>query len=162
MSLGSRIYEIRQSRNLTQAQIAKKTGLAVSYLSRIENNHIEPSFSTLQKIAEALEVNLIDFFGYEPHKKPRERCPISLSGECIMNHIYSGGGKRLRIDPERYTPGQIQLLQMANYLILFGNRKMQEMLGLLLTSFLGSPLVRKDRDWLTKLTVAKNRSRQQA
>jgi transcriptional regulator with XRE-family HTH domain len=154
MSLGRRIYEIRQAKELTQAQISKKTGLAVSYLSRIENDHLEPAFSTLQKIADALEVNLVDFFGYEEQKKFQDQCPISLSGQCIAEHIYAAGRKRLKIDAERYSTKQVRLLQLANYLVLFGDKKLHDLLELLFISLIKSPSVKKDREWLDKLGVS--------
>jgi transcriptional regulator with XRE-family HTH domain len=153
MSLGRRITEIRLSKELTQGAVSGKTGLAVSYLSRIENDHIEPSFTTLQKIADALEVNLVDFFGYEEQKKFSETCPVSLSGQCMAENIYGAGRKRLKIDPESYSTRQIQLLQLANYLVLFGDKKLLELLELLLVSLIKSPSVKKDREWLSKLSV---------
>ena len=153
MSLGRRIYEIRQSKELTQAEVSEKTGLAVSYLSRIENDHIEPSFTTLQKIADALEVNLVDLFGYEEQKKFKEQCPVSLSGRCLAEHIYGSGRKRLKLAAESYSPRQIRLLQLANYLILFGDKKLHDLLELLFVSLMKSPSVKKDREWLSRLSV---------
>lgn len=153
MSLGKRICEIRQAKAMTQAAVAEKSGLVVPYLSRIENDHIEPSFTTLQKIADALDINLVDLFGYEEQKKFAEQCPVSLSGRCIMDRIYRSGRKRLKLSAENYSPKQIRLLQLANYLILFGDKRLHELLELLFVSLLGSPSVKKDREWLGKLSA---------
>ena len=153
MSLGRLISEIRQSKGLTQAQLSSKTGLAAPYLSRIENDHLQPSFTTLQKIANGLEVNLVDFFGYEQHKRFREQCPVSLSGRCIADRIYGGGRKGLKLEPESYSPKQIELLRLSNYLILFGDKKLYDLLELLFVSLLRSPSVRKDDEWATSLSV---------
>ena len=151
MSLGKRIRDIRQSKALTQSQVSNRTGLAVPYLSRIENDHIEPCFSTLQKISEALDVNLVDFFGYDQQKKFKEKCPVSLSGRCIAERIYAPGRKGIKLSAESYSTKQIQLLQLANYLVLFGNRKIHESLELLFLALIKSTSVKKDREWLSNL-----------
>ena len=153
MSLGKRILEIRQSRAFTQADLSSRTGLAVAYLSRIENDHIEPSFTTLNKIADALEVNLTDFFGYQEEKRFQDRCPVSLSGRCIADVVYGTGRKRRKVSVESYSQKQLQLLQLSNYLILFGDKKLHQALELLLLALVRSPSVRKDREWLKSLSI---------
>ena len=55
-----RIKEARQSRGLTQQQLADKINVTRFYISAIENNHKTPSFHLLDKIAKALQVELID------------------------------------------------------------------------------------------------------
>lgn len=153
MSLGKRILEIRQSRGLTQADLSGRTGLATAYLSRIENDHIEPAFTTLSKIAEGLDVNLADFFGYQEKKRFLDRCPVSLSGRCIAEVVYGPGRKRRKVSLEGYSEKQLQLLQLSNYLILFGDKKLQQALELLLLALVRSPSVRKDREWLKSLSI---------
>lgn len=47
----------RQQRGLTQAVLALRAGLSVSYLSLLEQNkRKDPTLSTIQKLAEALRV----------------------------------------------------------------------------------------------------------
>ena len=54
MSIGTRIIQLRNEKGLTQQELSDRTGLAASYLSRIENRHLEPRPHTLRKIALAL------------------------------------------------------------------------------------------------------------
>ncbi|MBI3950677.1 MAG: helix-turn-helix transcriptional regulator [Acidobacteria bacterium] len=157
MSLGRRIYQIRQAREMTQADLSKKTGIAVPYLSRLENDHIEPSFTTLQKIANALNVSLVDFFGTGQDKGFQEQCPVSLSGQCIMDRVYAQGRKRVKLEAESYSPQQLQLLQLANYLVLFADKKTLELLEVFFLALIGSPSVKKDREWLRKLSLKAQR-----
>jgi transcriptional regulator with XRE-family HTH domain len=62
---GSKIREIRQSKNLTLNEIAERTKLTASYLSQIERNIIDPSISSLRKISMALEVPIYTFLTSE-------------------------------------------------------------------------------------------------
>ena len=50
--LGVMLKEARNEANLTQEELAEKTGTTKSYISKIENNVKEARFSTLQKIVE--------------------------------------------------------------------------------------------------------------
>jgi transcriptional regulator with XRE-family HTH domain len=61
-TLGERIRELREARGLTQREIANRIGIDDYYISRLENNHVNPTLATMQKIATALDVELRDFF----------------------------------------------------------------------------------------------------
>jgi transcriptional regulator with XRE-family HTH domain len=56
MLIGNRLKELRESRQLSQGDIEKRTGLLRCYISRVENGHTVPSVETLEKMARALEV----------------------------------------------------------------------------------------------------------
>ena len=45
------IIEARMEQNLTQAELARKTGIRQSNISRIENGNCSPTIATLQQIA---------------------------------------------------------------------------------------------------------------
>ena len=55
------IRKQRREKEITLQQLAEKTGFSKGYLSRIENAENLPPFSTLQKIANALGVELTEF-----------------------------------------------------------------------------------------------------
>jgi transcriptional regulator with XRE-family HTH domain len=57
-----KIQSLRKSRDVTLDQLAKMTGLTKGYLSQIENATKTPPFSTLDKIAYALGVDITYFF----------------------------------------------------------------------------------------------------
>src|SRR5258707_5469062 len=56
MLVGNRLRELRESKNLSQGDIEKLTGLLRCYISRVENGHTVPAIETLEKMARALEV----------------------------------------------------------------------------------------------------------
>ena len=60
--LSQLIINSRNSLDLTQNQLAEKSGVSQSNISKIENGSYRPSIATLKKIANALEKRLvIDF-----------------------------------------------------------------------------------------------------
>src|SRR5277367_1984813 len=67
--IGDRLKSIRESKNLSQGHIEKRTGLLRCYISRVENGHTVPSIDTLEKLAQALEIPLYQFFTDEDHVK---------------------------------------------------------------------------------------------
>ena len=48
----------REKQNITQKQLAAKTGLTQTYISRIETGDADPTLQTLKKIAEGLGMKL--------------------------------------------------------------------------------------------------------
>lgn len=58
LDIGSRLHEIRKSRELTLQEAARITGVSASAFSKIERNELSPTISTMQRIALGLEVEL--------------------------------------------------------------------------------------------------------
>jgi len=56
MVIGNRLKELRESKELSQGDIEKRTGLLRCYISRVENGHTVPAVLTLEKMARALEI----------------------------------------------------------------------------------------------------------
>ena len=75
MPIGKKLKKIRESKNLSQGDIEKRTGLLRCYTSRVENGYTIPSVETLEKYARALEVPLCMLFhdGTSPIEKPNLR-----------------------------------------------------------------------------------------
>jgi len=67
--LGGRIKELRKMRGLTQEQLSQKIGIDPKSLSRIEVGGSFPSFETLDKLANVLQVELVGFFEFD--NKPK-------------------------------------------------------------------------------------------
>jgi transcriptional regulator with XRE-family HTH domain len=67
VKLGQRLKEIRKSFGLTLEEASKKTGLARSTLSKIENEQISPTFQAMQKLTSGLQIDLPQLFA--PPKK---------------------------------------------------------------------------------------------
>ncbi len=134
MTLGKKILELRLKSKRTQQQISQLTGLAVSYLSRLENDRMSPSIRTLTKISEALHVPLTFFFDDKPILEAKDRCPVSLSGRCILDHIFVGKGRKPETNLESYSPQQLEILRACNYLLQTGDKEIVKMLSLLMKS----------------------------
>ena len=52
------MIEARTSQNLTQKQLAEKTGIAQTEISRLENGTRNPSIKLLQRLAEGMDMVL--------------------------------------------------------------------------------------------------------
>lgn len=61
---GMRIKDLRMVRKLSQEQLAKRADISSKYMSRIEMGQHYPSFDILKKLANALNVDLKDFFEF--------------------------------------------------------------------------------------------------
>jgi transcriptional regulator with XRE-family HTH domain len=69
MVIGDRLRELRDSKQLSQGDIEKRTGLLRCYISRVENGHTVPAIETLEKMARALEIPMYQLF-YDGDKPP--------------------------------------------------------------------------------------------
>jgi len=74
MNIGERLGALRATRNFSQGDIERRTGLLRCYISRVENGHTVPSLDTLQRWANALEVELYQLF-FKGEGKP-EPVPV--------------------------------------------------------------------------------------
>ena len=112
--------------------------MAASYLSRIENRHLEPRPHTLRKIALALGVPMSEIFQERSTQLGTLQCVITSSGNCVMNMLHSSHGKRAQPTEESYNPRQLQLLRMANYLIQTADKRLLDSLDVLLGALLNA------------------------
>lgn len=62
LDIGSRLQALRKARRLSQRELAELSGLNFNTLSLIENDKSSPNVSTLQQLADALEVPVTAFF----------------------------------------------------------------------------------------------------
>lgn len=60
-ALGSRIKAVRESRGLSIRDLAELAGINKSQIVRIESGQSDPHYTTLLRIARALEVSVGDF-----------------------------------------------------------------------------------------------------
>jgi transcriptional regulator with XRE-family HTH domain len=71
MVIGQRLRELRKSKNLSQGDIEKRTGLLSCYTSRVECGRTIPSVETLEKYARAMEIPMYQLF-YEGDEAPQK------------------------------------------------------------------------------------------
>ncbi len=69
MLMGDRLRILRETKQLSQGEVEKRTGLLRTYISRVENGHTIPSVETLEKLARALDVPLYQLF-YDGEELP--------------------------------------------------------------------------------------------
>lgn len=55
-----RLKELRAQQGLTQAALAERAGVTLSYIGRLEIGRHDPQLSTLYKLAKALGVSISD------------------------------------------------------------------------------------------------------
>lgn len=63
--VGNRIRDIRKSRNLSQQQLAEKADTHHSYIGDLERGNRNITLQSLEKIANALEVDVSELFAYQ-------------------------------------------------------------------------------------------------
>jgi transcriptional regulator with XRE-family HTH domain len=66
--LGQRIADLRRAMNLTQVQLARKTGYSVEFISLVERGVNGPSIAGLERFAKALNVDVRDLFMFDRQK----------------------------------------------------------------------------------------------
>ena len=59
--VAERLRELRLDRKLSQPELEQRTGVARTYISRVENGHVTPSLEMLGRLAKGLQVPLACF-----------------------------------------------------------------------------------------------------
>lgn len=62
------IRELRRSKNISLRELEKLTGISKGHLSKIEREDVDPSLSTLVRIATALKVKVEELYKIERWK----------------------------------------------------------------------------------------------
>ena len=57
VKIGGRLKELRERNLLTQAELGGAAGVSRDQVSRIERDEVDPRFSTIRKLARALNVD---------------------------------------------------------------------------------------------------------
>lgn len=76
LEIGKKVRKLRNSRGLTQHDLANKSNISRSYLSDVEGGRYNPSIETLKDIANALGVQLIELLGDAEHNKQGIKIPV--------------------------------------------------------------------------------------
>jgi transcriptional regulator with XRE-family HTH domain len=69
-SIGARVRELRKQRGWSLSELARKAGIARSYLFRIEEGKSSPTYEKIRALAEALGALPSELFGEEPPAVP--------------------------------------------------------------------------------------------
>ena len=117
----------------SQRDVARAAGLAPSYLSRLEHGTVIPSLAMLERLAVALGVSVETFLATPPAPLRGKRCPVSLSGTCIMALLTDHRG---RDGEEGYTRQQLEVMRRCNLLVQRGSREALAALSTVVESLL--------------------------
>lgn len=89
---GMRMKELRIVKNLSQELLANKAGISPKYMSRIEMGLHFPSFDIIVKLANALQVEVKDFFEFAHEAKN-----VKDLKEIIRDLLNEADVERLRL-----------------------------------------------------------------
>jgi len=60
VKIGAQVKQVRERALLTQGELAKRAGVGLATLNRIENDRVEPRFGTIRKLARALNIDPVE------------------------------------------------------------------------------------------------------
>ncbi len=63
--LASKLKEVRMKKGCTQEELSYNSGLTLSQIARIETMKINPTVSTMFRIARTLKINVADLFDFK-------------------------------------------------------------------------------------------------
>ena len=125
VAIGREVRAFRQKAGMTVADLARRTGLSLGMLSKIENGNTSPSLATLQTLSHALSVPMTAFFRqFEEvheaiHTKSGEGLEIERRGTRaghqyrLLGHTGGGGGRTV------VEPYMIELTEESDVFPLF-------------------------------------------
>lgn len=102
-SIGARLNQLRKEHRYSIRALAQRAGVSASLISDIEKSKVEPSISTLKRLASALGTNITYFFSQPSHANGRvvratERVPLDgLSPIAEGRAAIEAGGVRFEL-----------------------------------------------------------------
>ncbi|WP_046900099.1 MULTISPECIES: cupin domain-containing protein [Gluconobacter] len=109
--VGQRLRLVRVAKNLSQRELAKRTGVTNSTISLIESGDMNPSIGTLKRVLDGIPVTLGDFFSFETEGQEKyfyladDLTEIGQSGISLRQIGGNLFGRALQVLHERYDPG---------------------------------------------------------
>lgn len=64
VKVGKQIQKLRELKGLSQQDLAAKCNFEKSNMSRLEAGRVNPTLSTLEKVANALDITLAELFSF--------------------------------------------------------------------------------------------------
>lgn len=84
-SFGLRLRRLRLGQALTMQQVAERSGLAASTISKVENNQISPSYENLLRLADGLGVDVAELFNQQSNAMASGRRSVTRRGEGVKH-----------------------------------------------------------------------------
>lgn len=111
LDIGHRLRALRLERNLSQRELAKRSGVTNSTISLIESNATNPSVGALKRILDGVPIGLAEFFSFEPSTSKTifyRADELTEIGKGRISYRQVGEtmvGRSLQILRERYEAG---------------------------------------------------------
>jgi transcriptional regulator with XRE-family HTH domain len=108
MTVGDRIKAARKQAKLTQQEVADKIGIKAQTFQKYERGERNPKIETIQKIADALEIDASDLYDAVPDRKGLELVapppdPDPREAELLGNfHQLNEAGQDQLLTQSRY------------------------------------------------------------
>ncbi len=80
IDLGARVRALRNRAGLTSKEVAARSGLSPSSISKIENNLLSPTYENIIKLARGLDVDIAELFSDPARSTPFGRRSITRKG----------------------------------------------------------------------------------
>jgi transcriptional regulator with XRE-family HTH domain len=119
--LGERLRSLRRSQRLTLQGLAERSGIAVSTLSKVENNRMSLAYDNLMRLASGLGVEIGALFQEGSTTLPPGRRAITRRGEGVVHETDRYRYEMLCTDmtPKRMNPMVARL--KARTMVEFGD-----------------------------------------
>lgn len=110
VEVGQRLRLVRTAKNLSQRELAKRTGVTNSTISLIESGDMNPSIGTLKRVLDGIPVTLGDFFSFEAAGQEKfffraeDLTEIGQNGVSLKQIGGNLFGRALQVLHERYEP----------------------------------------------------------
>lgn len=106
--VGGAIRKLRENVNMSVRTLASKCGFSPSFISQVENGQSSPSIASLERIAAALGVTLVQFFQSTEAESPAiikatQRNKLSSGWSRAKLELLSPSGERSGLNPVLVT-----------------------------------------------------------
>ncbi len=89
---GKKLRELRRKRDITQEKLAELSGLSLQYIGEIERNRRNPSLTSMESLAEALDIPIGELFNLEEFQRSDKELR-----ETLIRQIQQADPERLRL-----------------------------------------------------------------
>jgi DNA-binding transcriptional MerR regulator/quercetin dioxygenase-like cupin family protein len=107
-AIAKKLLDLRREQGLTLAEVARRTGVSVSFLSSLERGYSNASIATLQKLARLYKTNVLAFFAEEDGSRrlvrARER-KVLVPNPGVQMELLAFGKKVMEPHLFRIAPG---------------------------------------------------------
>lgn len=118
MDVGLRVKQLRKLNNMTTKELSSLCGVSQSTISKLENGNRIPDIPIIEKICNALNMTLVEFFMTEKLSEPLDENMITLI--YLAKHLKDDQLEKLCdfiktiIDEDKVVESKLQVRKMKN------------------------------------------------